>query len=136
MGGFFSIKLTKRAQKTRGLYICGFDITYAEFITLSNLTETLQNFVQGSFSINLTKTCRKDRGVVLQIYSKQTPTQVLSCKFFKTFKNSFFYRLPLVAVSIHKQSQSEREFFCLKPSKRQFVCLHRPIKADVIFHRF
>ena len=31
---------------------------------------------------------------------KKTPTQVFSCEFGKIFKNSFFYRTPLVTASI------------------------------------
>ena len=30
---------------------------------------------------------------------KETPTQVFSCEFSETFKNTFFYRTPLLAAS-------------------------------------
>ena len=30
---------------------------------------------------------------------KEALTQVLSCKFYETFKNTFFYRAPLVVAS-------------------------------------
>ena len=30
---------------------------------------------------------------------KETPTQVFPCEYFKIFKNSFFYRAPLLAAS-------------------------------------
>ena len=35
----------------------------------------------------------------MQLYWKETPTQVFSCKYCKTFMNSFFHRTPLVAAS-------------------------------------
>ena len=36
---------------------------------------------------------------LLQLYQKETPTQVLFCKYCNIFKNSFFYETPLAAVS-------------------------------------
>ena len=33
------------------------------------------------------------------LYLKETPTQVFSCEYCEIFKNSFFYRTPLVAAS-------------------------------------
>ena len=35
----------------------------------------------------------------LQLYQKETPTQLLSCAYCKIFKNSFSYRTPAVATS-------------------------------------
>ena len=35
---------------------------------------------------------------LLQLYSKETPTQVFSCKYCGTFKNSYFYRTLVVAA--------------------------------------
>ena len=35
----------------------------------------------------------------LQLYQKETPTQVFSCEYCEILKNSFFYRTPLVAAS-------------------------------------
>ena len=37
--------------------------------------------------------------VGLQVYLKETTTQVFSCEYFEIFKNSFFYRTPPVAAS-------------------------------------
>ena len=38
----------------------------------------------------------------LQLYlKKETVTQVLSCELCESFKNTFFYRAPLVAASVH-----------------------------------
>ena len=37
-------------------------------------------------------------GKGLQLYSKETPTQVFSCEIGEIFKNTFFYRTPLVAA--------------------------------------
>ena len=34
-----------------------------------------------------------------QLYLKVTPTNVFSCEYCEIFKNSFFYRTPLVAAS-------------------------------------
>ena len=39
--------------------------------------------------------------VLEQLYSKETPTQVFSYEYCKTFKDSFLYRSPPVAVSGH-----------------------------------
>ena len=39
--------------------------------------------------------------VLEQFYSKETPTQVFSYEYCKTFKDSFLYRSPPVAVSGH-----------------------------------
>ena len=35
----------------------------------------------------------------LQLYYKETPTQVVSCKICEIFKSTFFYRSPPVAAS-------------------------------------
>ena len=35
----------------------------------------------------------------LQLYYKETPTQMFSCEFCEIFKNTFFQRTPLVAAS-------------------------------------
>ena len=35
------------------------------------------------------------------LLKKETLAQVFSCKFFEIFKNTFLYRTPLVAVSVH-----------------------------------
>ena len=35
----------------------------------------------------------------LQLYQKETPTQVFSCKYCEIVKNSFLYRTPLMAAS-------------------------------------
>ena len=36
--------------------------------------------------------------IKLQFFKKETPTQVISCKYCKIFRNSFFYRTPPVAA--------------------------------------
>ena len=41
-----------------------------------------------------------DKGLGLEIFEKETPRQVFSCEYCKIFKNSFFYRTPLVAASV------------------------------------
>ena len=40
---------------------------------------------------------------------KEAVAQVFSCKFYEIFKNTFYYRTPLVAASVKK----ERKFFKL-----------------------
>ena len=37
----------------------------------------------------------------LQLYSKETPTQLFSCGICKIFKNTFFHRTPPVAFSLY-----------------------------------
>ena len=34
----------------------------------------------------------------LQLYLKETPTQVFSCEYYEIFKRNCFYRTPLIAV--------------------------------------
>ena len=50
----------------------------------------------------------------MQLYKKETPTQVLSCEYSKSFKNSFFYRTTPVAAfelycSIRKKNSKRGE---------------------------
>ena len=49
-------------------------------------------------------TCEKT--LDLQLYSKETLVQVLSCEFFEIFKNIFPYRTPLVAASVITRKRS------------------------------
>ena len=42
------------------------------------------------------KSCRPES---FQTYEKETPTQMFSCEYCESFKNSFFYRTLLVAAS-------------------------------------
>ena len=37
----------------------------------------------------------------LQLYQKETSTQLFSCEICKIFKNTFFYRTPPMAVSVN-----------------------------------
>ena len=37
----------------------------------------------------------------LQRFSKETPTQVFSCEIYEIFKNTFFYKTPLVTTFAH-----------------------------------
>ena len=46
---------------------------------------------------------------VLQLYSKQTPTQVFSSEYWKAFKSTFFSRTLAIAAS----GQTEKNFFAL-----------------------
>ena len=62
-----------------------------------------------SFVIFLCKRCllgqTKRKGILLTIFSfikKETPAQVFSCEFCEISKNTFSYRIPAVAASVHK----------------------------------
>ena len=37
----------------------------------------------------------------LQLYYKESPTQMFSCEYCETFKNSFFYKIPAVAAALN-----------------------------------
>ena len=73
IGGFFSLKVTKNAKKTRGDMFYTFagmtshklNAKLCNFITSWNLMRSPRNFVQRSFSIQLTKICQKrDKALV------------------------------------------------------------------------
>ena len=58
---------------------------------------------------------------------KETLTQVFSCEFCETFKNTFFYRTPPMAASTFPINLPENEFFLkifkfLKPSIHFNMC--------------
>ena len=38
--------------------------------------------------------------VLESLFNKETPTQVFSCEYFEIFRNSLFYKTPLVASSV------------------------------------
>ena len=53
------------------------------------------------------KSCRPEG---LQLYQKDTPTQVLSCEYCKIVKNSFLDRTPLMAASGFLTKLDENNF--------------------------
>ena len=62
-------------------------------------------------------------GVDLQLYQKETPTQVLSWERFESFKKSFFYGAPLVAASERPMGDS----FC------SLMTMYSLMKIDLDF---
>lgn len=83
-----SDKKCKENLRWNILYICGYDLTYAQFktlnyITSSNLIKTLQNMAQGFFSIKLTKVCHRTRSEVLVsvLFKKKQEFPLLSISF-------------------------------------------------------
>ena len=42
------------------------------------------------------KSCNSPEG--LQLYEKETPTQVFSCEYFQSFRNNFFYTTTRIAA--------------------------------------
>ena len=62
-------------------------------------------------------------GVDLQLYQKETPTQVLSRERFESFKKSFFYEAPLVAASERPMGDS----FC------SLMTMYSLMKIDLDF---
>ena len=47
--------------------------------------------------VSFSKSCGADG---LQLYEKETPTQVFSCEYCEIFENSFFCRIPPVAAFV------------------------------------
>ena len=52
----------------------------------------------------------------LQLYEKETPTQVFSCEITEIFKNTFFYGTPQVAASDNVIERVKNIFFFHKTS--------------------
>ena len=80
----------------------------------------------------------------LQLYQKETPTQVFSCKYCKIAKNSFLYRTPLMAVSgiLTKLAESNweenlfsMEFFS-EISEKSFLSLYCSVSKNNSFTGF
>ena len=80
----------------------------------------------------------------LQRYQKETPTQVCSCEYCEIFKNSFFYRTPLVAASVQVSPRvvhlSSLSFKCLLNINVNFFNWYDPLSTvtnspfQVFFH--
>ena len=53
----------------------------------------------------------------LQLYQKETPTQVFCCEICEMFKNTFFYRTPRMAVSLITKKKDYQKQLALLSEK-------------------
>ena len=93
-------KLCKKNQRWHVLYVRGYSTSHAlnaklwNFITLWNLTKSLQYFVTCSFCIELTKIWHKNTGKALALISlgnHRFETSEYLCSSAHAFVNSLFY---------------------------------------------
>ena len=80
-------------------------MSHISFLSKTHLKK-LSTLVDGSFSVKTFFFQKQPSGGVLKNFAKFTGKQLcrnlflFSCEFFEIFKNIYFYRPPLVAVSI------------------------------------
>ena len=93
-------------QLQAGVWQRYFPVNFAKFLWTPFLQNTsgrllLHQFLSTEVAFDSSKCSRSQmffRPEGLQLYWKETATQVFSCEYCKIFKKSFFYRTPLVAA--------------------------------------